>query len=286
MSDSWRIFATGDEAAMRCAYRALEEIAPAIALMEDGEGWRVDAYLEEKPDLGYAEALVAVAAAGLGLAAPSLALDRIPVTDWLAHVHEGLKPIRAGRFYIHGSHVTEPPPAASLALRLDAATAFGSGEHATTRGCLLALDRLARRLPRPARVLDMGCGSFILGLAAARLWRCPVLGVDIDIESARVANRNAGGNGLGARARALAGDGYRLRQVSGVHDLIFANILARPLMRMAADLRAHLAPGGHAILSGLLLRQANAVLAAHRAQGLKLVARQPQGEWMTLVLKG
>jgi ribosomal protein L11 methyltransferase len=163
--------------------------------------------------------------------------------------------------------------------------AFGTGEHGSTRGCLLALDRLARQ-HRFRRVLDMGCGSGILGIAAHKVSGARVLGVDLDAISVFQARQNARRNKVANRVRFAFGDGYVTRAVrtSPPFDLVFANILARPLVRMAPRMRAHLAPGARVVLSGLLARQERMVLGAHRMQGLRLVRRHTVGEWRTLVL--
>jgi ribosomal protein L11 methyltransferase len=170
-------------------------------------------------------------------------------------------------------------------LRLDAGLAFGSGEHASTRGCLMALERVAARR-RPRRVLDLGTGSGILAIAAAKRLRVPVLATDLEPWSVRVAADNARLNGVAPLVRAVLADGWRNRVVRAraPYDLVFANILARPLCAMAGDLAAHLAPGGTAILAGLLGAQARMVLAAHRRAGLRLAARLDVAAWTTLVL--
>ncbi|MGH6979877.1 MAG: 50S ribosomal protein L11 methyltransferase, partial [Stellaceae bacterium] len=163
------------------------------------------------------------------------------------------------------------------------ATAFGTGEHATTRGCLLATDHVKRP---PRRILDMGCGTGILAIAAAKLWHRDVLATDIDPESVRVTRVNAKVNGVANAVRAEISPGYRHREIArrAPFNLVLANILARPLMDMAPDLARVLAPGGMAVLSGLLARQEAAVLAAHRAQGLYLVTRIALEGWHTLVV--
>jgi len=191
--------------------------------------------------------------------------------------------LRAGRYFIHGSHYRARPPAGTIALCIDAATAFGSGEHATTRGCLLALDALARRR-RFARVLDMGTGSGILAMAAAKTWRRRVMARDIDAEAVRVAARNAAANGVGSLLDLRRADGYRGLGSGQPFDLVFANILARPLVLMAPALARVLAPGGVAVVSGLLARQERAVLAAHRARRLRLRRRIRLAGWHSLVL--
>jgi ribosomal protein L11 methyltransferase len=215
-----------------------------------------------------------------------LEIGPIPSTDWLYRTAENFPAQRIGRFWIHGSHVTQPPPAGAVPIRLDAGQAFGSGEHESTRGCLLALDRLAGRR-RLKRVLDLGCGAGILAIAAAKCWPARILAADNDPLAVAVAQDNAANNGVTARVRCLLSDGYgsAVLRRSGPFDLILANILAEPLCDMARDTARHLAPGGTAVLSGLLERQADRVLAAHRPFGLRLRKQIDQGPWVTLVLR-
>jgi ribosomal protein L11 methyltransferase len=214
-----------------------------------------------------------------------LEIAPIPSTDWLYRTAQTFAPQTIGRFWIHGSHVTEAPPAGSVPIRLDAGQAFGSGEHDSTRGCLLALDRLARRR-RLRRVLDLGCGAGILAIAAAKCWPARILAADNDPIAVAVAQDNAGRNGVAGRVRCLLSDGYgsAVLRRAGPFDLILANILAEPLCDMAHDTARHLAPSGVAVLSGLLDRQAGRVLAAHRRFGLRLRQQIGGGPWVTLVL--
>ncbi len=209
-------------------------------------------------------------------------MQRLAPRDWVRENQQSFPPIRVGRFFIHGSHHAKRSPGGAAALRIDAATAFGTGEHATTHGCLLALDALAKRR-RFRRVLDMGTGTAILAMAAARRWACPVLACDIDAGSLEVARENVRGNGLASRIRLLRSDGYRDPAIARF-DLVTANILARPLAAMAQDLAGSLARDGIAVLSGLLVRQAPLVLAAHRTHGLALRRRIAVDGWATLVL--
>ncbi len=271
-------------------WQALEPDCLSVAVFEDAEDetlWLVEGVADRPPDPTALNARLVLAAELSGCAVPVVRVEPLPERDWLQHVYALLKPIHVGRFFIHGSHYTGRMPAGARALRIDAATAFGSGEHETTRACLAALEWLIKKGKRPDRVLDMGCGSGILGLAAAAHWRCPVAAVDIETESVRVTRFNARRNRLGAYVDAMAGDGYRtpLARRGRPYDLIFANILARPLIAMAPDLKRALRPGGVAVLSGLLDRQEAAVLAAHRAQGLRLVKRFPVGAWRGLLLR-
>ncbi len=204
----------------------------------------------------------------------------VPERDWLAENRRAFPPQRIGRFLIHGSHWREKPPPGAIAIEIDAATAFGTGEHPSTRGCLLALDRLARRR-RFRRPRDIGTGSGILAIAAAKLLRRKVLASDLDPASVAVARHHARRNGVSAVVRTVCASGAGR---GGGHDLVFANILARPLMLMARDLGRGVEAGGTAILSGLLRRQEAGVLAAYRAQGLALEARIVIGDWSTLIL--
>lgn len=285
----WRLSLDfSDEASAELAAAALQSAAEAVSVFEVGTagGWRVEAYAGREPD----RAALAANAALLALASgrdllEGLVVERLAPRDWLLENRQSFPPLRVARFFIHGSHYEGKVPAGAIGLRLDAATAFGTGEHATTRGCLIALAALARRR-RFRRPLDMGTGTGILAMAAARLWPVRVLASDIDGRAVEVARLNCRTNGLTARVRALRCDGYRDRRVVGgaPYDLVLANILARPLVRMAKELGARLAPGGVAILSGLLSRQVPQVLAAHRAQGLRLCARLRLEGWETLIL--
>ena len=211
-----------------------------------------------------------------------LELTPVPATDWLAQTAKSFPPQRIGRFWIHGSHVTEPPPPGSVPIHLDAGQAFGSGEHDSTRGCLLALDMLAGR--RPKRVLDLGCGAGILAIAAAKIFRARVVAADNDPVAVDVARENVARNGVAARVRCRISDGYGAVRRAGPYDLILANILADPLCAMARDTARNLAPRGTVVLSGLLDRQAERVAAAHRRFGLRLRRTIGEGPWVTLVM--
>ncbi|MBS0562180.1 MAG: 50S ribosomal protein L11 methyltransferase [Proteobacteria bacterium] len=205
---------------------------------------------------------------------------------WLARTAAAFPEQRIGRrFVVRGTHLPPAPAPGRIALVLDAGVAFGSGEHGSTRGCLRALERVAHAKPR--RILDLGTGSGILAIAAARLLHRPVLATDIDPFSVRVAAENAEANGVGRLVRCRLSDGWRDKSLARAapFDLVFANILARPLAGMAKHLAAHLAPGGRAILAGLLAEQARYVLAAHRRQGMALEAVFPEGNWTALVLR-
>ena len=284
----WRVSLEVPAPAAEPFERLLAESLATVSVFGEDESpeRQIEGYQTEEPDQGALDVALAILSVSLGIDEPKLAIERIPPTDWLAATYEAFPPVRIGRFHIHGSHDRAPVPTGAIGLCIDAATAFGTGEHETTSGCLMALQRLAKQR-RFRRVLDMGCGSGVLAFAAARLWHAPVLAVDVDPEAVRVARINARANRVGRWVIAVAADGYADRRVaeSGPFDLIVANILARPLVEMARDLAANLAPGGVAVLAGLLTRQQAQVLAAHRMQGLALVDRLQVGDWPTLVVR-
>lgn len=276
------------EGAVPAFEAALQTVCATVGLFRDEatDTWRVEGVREAGAgDDGLAGAL-ALAAAVSGIEAPALLAAPVEAEGWLARTAAGFPEQPIGRrFLVRPTHLPDPRTHSRVVLRLDAGLAFGSGEHASTRGCLLALERIAHR--RPRRVLDLGTGSGILALAAAKLLRRPVLATDIEPWSVRVAAENARLNRAQGLVSARLADGWRHRAVraGGPYDLVFANILARPLCAMARDLAAHLAPGGTAILAGLLGAQARMVLAAHRQQGLALDARHDVGAWTTLVVR-
>lgn len=277
----------GADAALAVA-AALDELAGAVSAFEVDETaavWQVDAY-PRAPVLDTAlEIRLALLAAEAGGRLVGIAEERLSERDWLADNRRDFPPIRIGRFFLHGSHWAGPMPAGAIALEIDAAEAFGTGEHPSTAGCLLALDRLARRR-RFRRPLDMGTGSGVLSIAAAKTLRRRVLASDIDCAAVRVAGRHVRRNGLAGRVRLVCAPGYRSRVLRrSDYDLVFANILARPLARMAPDLKRALAPGGIAVLAGLLRRQEPLVLAAHRSQRLVLARRLVIDGWSTLILR-
>jgi ribosomal protein L11 methyltransferase len=276
----------GAEAALEVA-ALLDELAGTVAAFETDEAralWRVEAYPRGPILDADAEIRLELAAAGAGGRLIRIIEERLPERDWLAENRRDFPPQRIGRFLIHGSHWRAPAPASAIPIEIDAATAFGTGEHPSTRGCLLALDHLARR--RFRRPLDIGTGSGILALAAAKRLHRTVIASDIDAEAVRVARHHARRNGLAGRVTFTRAAGYRSRALrGGKYDLILANILARPLALMARDLNRALAPGGVAVLAGLLRRQEPLVLGAHRAQGLALARRLVLDGWSTLVLR-
>jgi ribosomal protein L11 methyltransferase len=263
-----------------------------VTSARDAEGlvpWQL--YLAEPPEPDELDRLIELGKEVAGLRSSIVySLDKLPDIDWVAESQRALPPILAGRFRIRGSHVTEAAPPGAFDLLIEANAAFGTGRHETTRGCLLALQDIAKQRPVTwpiTRILDMGCGSGVLSMAAAKLWPCRVLAVDNDAPSIGVAAENLKANGVADSVRLLCGDGFRDARVrrGGPYELILANILAEPLCRMAQDLSRHLAPGGTVVLSGLLTGQERQVTARYRAAGLVLQGRYRLDGWSTLVMK-
>lgn len=275
------------ETALPAFEAALQTVCATVAYFreEPAETWRLEGVREAGAGEEALEGALALAALVSGIDPPALQAGPIEAEGWLARTIESFPEAPIGRrFLIRPTHLPNPPTYGRIVLRLDAGLAFGSGEHASTQGCLMAFEGMAHR--RPRRVLDLGTGSAILALAAAKALKRPVLATDIDPWSVRVAAENAALNGLQRLLHPRLADGWRSRAMQGrQYDLIFANILARPLCAMAHELAKHLAPGGTAILAGLLGSQARMVLAAHRRQGLRLERRVAIGAWTTLVLR-
>jgi ribosomal protein L11 methyltransferase len=265
---------------------ALLAVSATVSLFhdEDTDHWRIEAVRDTLADQDALQAALALAAGLTGHEAP-MSRSLTESDGWLARTVEAFPEQEIGRrFLIRPTHVAPRPTYGRIALTLDAGLAFGSGEHSSTQGCLMALERMPRR---PMRVLDVGSGSGILAMGAAKLWHVKALATDIDPWSVRVAEENAKMNGLKPRLRAILATGYNHRAITrgAPYDLIFANILARPLCAMACDLAAHLKPGGTAILAGLLGKQVRMVLAAHQRAGLVLERRISLDPWATLVLR-
>ncbi|MDR3424862.1 MAG: 50S ribosomal protein L11 methyltransferase [Alphaproteobacteria bacterium] len=248
---------------------------------------QVEAIYNFEPDNGETAMRLALLAAACGVGAPAFTIRPSPDLDWLKKVAADFPPLRIARWTVHGALHRGKVQNRLRALQIDATNAFGTGEHPTTRGCLLMLDRVLTSGFRPRRMADIGCGSGILAMACVQATRCRAVGVDLDPDSAQIAAGNARVNGLGWKMRVGAGRGYAAALVrrEAPYDLIMANIFARPLCRMAADSKRNLRPGGIAILSGLLTSQANMVIAAHRMQSLALIGHEKIGEWSVLALR-
>lgn len=283
-----RLSCTDQAAARRIsAYMAetLDANDTACGSFETDDGvWHVALHFREPPDETMVRELIALAA-GDAMAA-ALTFETVAAKDWVAESLSGLKPVRAGRFIVHGAHDRSQVKSNELGIEIEAALAFGTGHHGTTRGCLLALDDLAKRR-RFRNVLDLGTGSGVLAIAAAKAFHTRVLGTDIDRIAVIAAASNARLNRAGPMVTLAHATGTKAPAIGAraPYDLIFANILMAPLLRLAVALSDLAAPHGRVVLSGLLPAHANAILAIYRAQGLVLVRRFPLEGWMTLVLK-
>ena len=255
-----------------------------VATFEEADAWAVEIYFERPPDHDAVRALLRdIAGDATGA---RVAFTTVAERDWVARSLAGLAPVPAGRFVVHGSHDRHRVPPNRIGVEIEAALAFGTGHHGTTRGCLLALDRILRRR-RPRRILDVGCGTGVLSIAAALATRRPVQAGDIDHVSVRVARDNVRLNHVGAHVRVLRGNGLadRRMRAHAPFDLVFANILLGPVRRLATPIRRVAAPGARVVISGLLSSQAAAALASYRALGFVLERRIVLDGWLTLVLK-
>lgn len=266
---------------------ALEGLTPeptgvGVFELEDGSGlWEVGAYFTDIPDQ------IALTILAVAHEARPFAVSEVPDTDWVAHVRRELHPVDAGRFFVYGSHDHDKLPPGRTGLLIEAAMAFGTGHHGTTQGCLEAFDALLTQDIVPRSVADIGCGTAVLAIGAAKVLEADVIASDIDPVAVDVALANAMANDVGGRIACVeaAGFGHPELQARAPYDLIFANILKGPLIELAPDMAAHAAAGGHIILSGLLIPQAEAVIAAYQQAGFTLVGRREIGDWATLTLR-
>lgn len=282
---------SADEAAAREISGTLGELldatGTAVAAFETEDGaWLVEIYNDgtlSEEELRTIVEQVAGKAAAVGLQFAPL-----PQRDWVASSLAGLKPVRAGRFVLHGAHDRSHVPPHLIAIEIEAALAFGTGHHGTTRGCLLALEQLVKkRRSGGTRVLDVGTGTGVLAIAAARALRCPVIASDIDCVAVRTAKTNARLNRASSYVRTVQAAGATSYAVThrGPYCIVFANILLLPLKRLARPIGRVIRPGSVVIVSGLLPVQANAALAAYATQGLRLERRIELENWVTLVLR-
>ena len=279
-------------AAQRAAWEALLEerlteegfIVTSCEVSRDGP-WRIDVFGDGSASL--VEGAIAAAAQALGVAEPDWTWEELPDIDWVAENQRSFRPFAVGPFWVHPSHVAEGRPAGLLPLRIDAGLAFGTGTHATTRGCLELLATLDPS--ETANAVDIGCGSGILAIAMAKLWRRPVLGGDNDAEAVGVAAENAGLNGVGDLCRFVVAAGLAAPELTtrAPYDLIVANILAGPLVDLSESFAAAVRPGGRVLLSGLLVEQAALVLSTYARRGLAFERRldlETGGAWWRSLL--
>jgi ribosomal protein L11 methyltransferase len=282
-------FAIGDE---RLAKRVVDRLTEsffegqaAIAAFEGAGGrWGVAMHFADAPDQASIRELVDLAAGGE--VARDIAFDTVEAKDWVKATLEQLVPVRAGRFIVHGQHDRANVPPNKLGIEIEAALAFGTGHHGTTRGCLLLLDHVLKAW-RPRRVLDLGTGTGVLAIAAAKALQIKVLASDIDPQSVRVARDNARLNGTGDFVETICAGGFSAPEFAQRRpfDLVLANILANPLRQMATPMARHLAPSALVILSGLLPHQAQSVVVAYRARGLVLERRVEAEGWTSLLMR-
>jgi len=262
----------------------------ALAISVTAPPRRKDAHIEviygQRPKKAEISVKLALISAALGMSAPKFTIKPSPKLDWLKKVASDFPPIDIGRWTVYGALHKKKVKDRSMALQIDATSAFGTGEHPTTKGCLILLDEFLNKGFAPRKMADIGCGSGILAMACSKATKCKAVGVDIDKPSVKIAKGNATKNRLAQRVSFVCGDGYKsyaLRK-SAPYDLIMANIFAGPLCEMAKDLKKNLSPKGIAILSGLLNTQADAVIAAHEKLNLKVIKRKKLGEWTALAL--
>ena len=276
---------TGQATADRLA-AALEDLTPeptgvGIFEIEDGSGlWEVGGYFTERPD----EAALAVLS--LLHDAKPFTVSEVPDQDWVAKVRRDLPPVEAGRFFVYGSHDADKLPEGRIPLLIEAAMAFGTGHHGTTLGCLRALDRLIDEGIAPRTVIDVGCGTAVLAMAAARVFDAEILASDIDPVAVDVAEANVAANGLAGRVRCLVAAGFDSPDLAQAapYDLVFANILKGPLIALARPMADVTAPGGRVILSGILNEQADEVAEVYARAGYSPHHRESIVDWTTLTL--
>lgn len=291
LSGGWEISLVVESLSVGQAFEAaLEDFAGAITLLEQEEdrNFRLVAHCADSPDRRVIEAQIAVAAAAAGMSLPDVTVEELPPTDWVSAYQNSIQPQVIGRFFVYPSHFDGDFPAGLLPIRLDAGLAFGTGEHGSTRGCLLALDSLEASGMDPAAVLDLGCGSAILAIAAGLLWPdARIIAADNDPVAVETARENLERNGSGGLVETTQSDFFSapLLQEAAPFPLIIANILAGPLIDHAGDLVRHLAADGRLVLAGLLTTQAPDVIAAHGKHGARVSHRHDLGEWTTLVLE-
>jgi ribosomal protein L11 methyltransferase len=299
MTDSWKVSLPCTKAEAEALQDDISPLAwldfPPVLMTSEADSsrpdeWRLDAYFDREPSAEMLDLLASLAPSAAGT---EPVVERVEEQDWVTLSQQGLEPIRAGRFFVHTPAHRDRIPADAVALEIDAGRAFGTGQHETTTGCLVALDRLKATGAAVSNILDLGTGTGLLAFAALKLWpAAKVAASDIDPVSIEVAEENAAINRIPlGRARgqvelavAAGLDHMRLR-ARAPYDLLIANILAGPLIELAPSVAAAVAPGGRLILAGLLDRQADDVAAAYRRRGLMLAFRVDNGEWPTLVMR-
>ena len=264
---------------------ALERLLPeplgvGVFELEDGSGfWEVGAYFSEKPSD------VSLALLAAAFQAEEFKISELPQIDWVSKVQRSLKPVIAGRFFVYGSHDSDKVPSNCEPLLIEASMAFGTGHHGTTKGCLLALEQIISDGFDAKNVIDVGCGTAVLAMAAARVFSANIIASDIDSVAFSVAKTNVLANGLDKNIRCFEASGFSHDQIktTGSFDLIFANILMKPLLSLAADISRYSLSGGYVVLSGILCEQAELVTNKYIKVGFSLSREIKIGEWVTLI---
>lgn len=254
----------------------------ATCEVEDGSGvWEITGYFDTSPD----DVRLMLLAATSG-ACPFL-VSELPEAGWVETAQRQLAPVTAGRFFVHGRHDADKIPTAMIPLAVEAAMAFGTGHHGTTQGCLLAVEKLTRSGHRAGRVLDIGCGTAILAMAAARVFDAQVIASDVDRAAVDTARANVEFNGLSGRIRVVTGDGFGHPEIlrSSPYDLLLANLLEAPLVQMAKDFALHCTQGGFAVLSGVLSPRRHVVIMRFKEVGFLEHETIATGEWATIILR-
>ena len=266
---------------------ALERLTPepigvGVFELEDGSGlWEVGAYFSEKPDDISLALLAAV------FQAEEFKISELPQIDWVSKVQRSLKPVVAGRFFVYGSHDSDKVPPDCEPLLIEASMAFGTGHHGTTKGCLLALEQLITGGFKAKNVIDVGCGTAVLAMAAARIFSANVIASDIDSVAHSVAKMNILANGLDRNIQCFEASGFAHEQIKTKNpfDLIFANILLAPLLAIATDISKYSLSGGYVVLSGILSEQAELVVNKYTGVGFSLSNQIEIGEWVTIIFR-
>ena len=266
---------------------ALERLTPqpigvGVFELEDGsELWEVGSYFSEKPDDISLALLAAV------FQAEEFKISELPQIDWVSKVQRSLKPVVAGRFFVYGSHDSDKVPPDCEPLLIEASMAFGTGHHGTTKGCLLALEQLIKVGFKAKNVIDVGCGTAVLAMAAARIFSANVIASDIDSVAHSVAKMNIIANGLDQNIQCFEASGFAHEQIKTKNpfDLIFANILLAPLLGLATDISKYSLSGGYVVLSGILSEQAELVVKKYTVVGFSLSNQIEIGEWVTIIFR-
>ena len=263
---------------------ALESLDPApvgigvFEIEDKSNTWEVGGYYTKKPNE------IELTLLSFAYGAKPFTFSDVPDQDWVSHVQRNLPPVEVGRFFLFGNHDAHKVPKSSIGLLIEASMAFGTGQHGTTKGCLLVLNDLIAEGVSPKKIIDIGCGTAVLAMAAAKIWDETIIASDIDPTAVAVTKINLISNKLEQKVSCIQSKGFSHPSISeeGPYDLIFANILKGPLIDMVPEFSEHCAFGGTIILSGLLNEQYDEVLRAYIRAGFKLIQKKSLGEWMTL----